>query len=120
MEFSKYIKEKRRMTKSCRDVSLCSDNCPLSMTNNTRNMLCYEFEDRCPEEAEKIVNEWSLKHPVITNEMKIKEIFPNANFDELLICDLDLDYMKYVNNGKVDCFMDDGECYLCTKKMVKF
>lgn len=39
------------------------DECPVSSTNNGKNVTCYELMRSNPEWFEKIVMEWAEKHP---------------------------------------------------------
>lgn len=76
MDAIEYFKTKDRMTRRC--CINCKD-CKLSPDNNGKDISCYGFESEFPEQAIKIVEDWSKDHPVMTNMDKylevIKEIF---------------------------------------------
>lgn len=81
-----YFNEKRRMTKKRKLYAgiykgelNCSD-CPLSSLNNdaTDMMTCGELETLCPEQAIKIVQQWSNEHPPKTFLTEFLKNYPNA------------------------------------------
>lgn len=70
-EYATVVKERRRM---CKEVVTCS-KCPLSAINNKTKAYCDNFMSRSPEEADRIIMQWSAEHPIVTNAMKFKEVF---------------------------------------------
>lgn len=77
-----YIKEKSRMTNKCIiDCTICH----LDKENNGYSLPCSIFEEEYPEEAIKIVQKWSDKHPKITNKEKFIEVMENTFGLELKI-----------------------------------
>ena len=81
MDALEYLKEKIRM---CIGRN-CSD-CPQSFTKNGVKMGCENFEVEYPEQAIKIVEDWSKENPVATNKDKylevMKETFGIDKFNE--------------------------------------
>lgn len=75
-----YLKNKRRM---CKETT-CAD-CKLSLHNNDEGLHCEIFTKRYPEQAIKVVEEWTQEHPAMTNENKylqiIKETFNLKAYD---------------------------------------
>ena len=67
MEFKEFAKNQQRM---CSETS-CAD-CPFSSYSNS---ICSDFILSNPDEAEKIVKEWTDEHLLITNRDKFKEVF---------------------------------------------
>ena len=57
----------------CRNYLGCKEDCPLRKKTGTYG--CGDFVVSNPSEAVEIVEEWSKKHPIITNAMKFKEVF---------------------------------------------
>lgn len=75
-----YFIEKARMVKRVGD-GICHikcEDCPLSIANNGKAVLCSEFETLYPEEAISAVQRWSDKHPQRTFLTEFLRIFPNA------------------------------------------
>ena len=70
MEAVNCLKEKKRM---CNTIG-CSE-CGLSHFNNGHSILCHFFMEEFPEEAVRIVEEWSKEHSMKTMGDKFKEIF---------------------------------------------
>ena len=71
MDAVKYFKNKKRMTDSFRTCAAC----PFLSINNGKGESCCNFEELYPEEAVRIVEEWSKAHPIQTNADKFKEVF---------------------------------------------
>lgn len=76
MDAIKYFNEKARMTEFC--LNHCN-KCSLSGMRNGRDMICRIFELRYPEDAIKIVEEWSKEHPQKTYLMDFLGKYPNCN-----------------------------------------
>lgn len=74
-----YLKEKVRMTKfedgSC--GIKCAD-CPLSSSNNEKELFCDNFQLLYPKEAIAIVQKWSDEHTIKTYKDDFFEKYPNA------------------------------------------
>lgn len=70
-EYSTVVKERRRM---CKEVQTCS-KCPISAINNKTKTYCDNFMSASPEEADRIIMQWSKEHPVTTNRRKFEEVF---------------------------------------------
>ena len=106
MEATKYLKEKSRMTNNC--MIKCSE-CPLDSHNNAKNKSCVNIEGKFPQEAIKIVQEWSEKHPLKTRKDRLLEVFPKTKMNEFGlpngICCLNLGYD--------DCEEHRGDCISC-------
>lgn len=85
MEFQEFVRERRRMCKE----TFCSE-CPISKFRIDCSYACLTN----PEEAEKIVSDWSKEHPIVTNEQKLKEVLQDT-FGE--------DYKNYM---LISCFSE--------------
>lgn len=70
-----YLKEKNRMTKSCK---INCENCQISSDNNKTDLSCEEFENAYPNKAIEIVQAWSDEHQVETRAEHFMKMFPNA------------------------------------------
>ena len=70
-EFQKVIKDRLRM---CTTIKEC-ENCPISQYNNGKDAVCQKYVVEYTDEAEKKIEDWAEKNPVMTNGMKAKEIF---------------------------------------------
>ena len=79
MDAVKYLKEKRRMTQEC-DIS-CRD-CLLGPYRNGAGKQCDAFAYSHPEDAVRIVENWSAEHPVKTRQSEFLKMFPNAQICE--------------------------------------
>ena len=83
IEALKFLLEWKRMCKSFGER--CGD-CPLWI--NHADFWCNHILDAMPEEdAEKIVSivsEWSKEHPIVTNEMKVREVFGDNAANSIL------------------------------------
>jgi hypothetical protein len=71
-EFKRVMNDKKRMCEMY--ISNCK-TCPLNSDNNGTNLKCEDFFRENPEKAEKIIEDWTNKNPVITNADKFKEVF---------------------------------------------
>ena len=70
MDAIEYLKEFNRMCSTC----ICPD-CPSPVRDAHNYGTCLDFSLAQPEEAVRIVEEWSKAHPVMTNAMKFEEVF---------------------------------------------
>ena len=70
-EYTTVVKERRRM---CKEVQTCN-KCPISAINNKTKTYCDNFMSASPEEADRIIMQWSKDHPVMTNRRKFEEVF---------------------------------------------
>ena len=61
------------------------------------------------EETISKVEQWAKDHPVKTRQSEFLKIFPNADIDNILPCDLD----KNLKRGH--CHDDDAGCFYCKK-----
>ena len=79
-----YLSEKARITKSHKIGFCCIAciDCPLSMYNNGKNMLCTALELKRPETAVKIVQKWSNEHPQRTYLSEFLQHYPNVELYE--------------------------------------
>ena len=102
MDVLEYFKIKKRMTNKC---EMKCDECPLYDKSNNKQLGCKRFEMLYPNEAIKIIEEWSKKHPLITNADKYKEVIKETFRDDLIdVCD------KQVPNFKCSSFASCDEC----------
>lgn len=76
MTASKYLKEKARMTNTCK---IACQRCLLSSDNNGLHCTCSVLQATRPQEAISIVRQWSVAHPQKTIKDDFFEKFPNAN-----------------------------------------
>lgn len=70
-EFQKVIKDRLRM---CTTIKEC-EKCPISQYNNGKDTVCQEYVVKYTKEAEKKIENWADKNPVMTNELKFEEVF---------------------------------------------
>ena len=81
MEALDYFKEARRMCKSYPDCK----GCPL-INSPCGSIRCLEgrsdAEMRC---KIKVVEQWSKEHPLVTNEMKVREVFGDNAVNSILV-----------------------------------
>ena len=102
MDAIEYLKTRTRMTSNC---TVNCDECLLHYKNNNKELYCNKLEEYYPKVAIQIVEEWSKKHPLITNADKYKEIIKETFGDDLIdICD------KQVPNFKCSNFRSCDEC----------
>ena len=80
MEFTEYMKIKRRMTQSSEDCTCSLDChvCPLGLYENGYSCNCRRLELIYPEKAESIVKKWADEHPEKTLMQDFLKKFPNA------------------------------------------
>lgn len=69
-DFQLVLKERERMC----DSFLGCMRCPLAK-GQIEIAGCRERTFANPAEAERIIMQWSAKHPIVTNAMKFKEVF---------------------------------------------
>lgn len=63
-------------------------------------------EDAIKKNIDKVIK-WSKDHPVKTRQSEFLKMFPNADIDNILPCDLD----KNLKRGH--CHDDDAGCFYC-------
>ena len=81
MEALDYFKEARRMCKSYPD---CKD-CPL-INSPCGSIRCLEGRSDAEMRCEiKVVEQWSKEHPLVTNEMKVREVFGDNAVNSILV-----------------------------------
>lgn len=92
MDAVKFFKEKKRM---CDMYESCQTGCPLYVEHTQKFTMCNQYCLRSPEEAVRIVAEWSAEHPVKTRQSEFLKLHPNADVREgvLNVCPnrIDLD-----------------------------
>lgn len=81
MDAIEYLKEKGKMTNSCKNYTNCS-KCKLSMDNNDIGLNCSLFEQTYPEKAIKIVEQWGKDNPKKTYLSVLLEKLPNTFLDK--------------------------------------
>lgn len=89
MDAVKFIKEKERM---------CGRGCEISLF--TECVGCDHWIEQYPEEAVRIVEEWSKAHPVQTRREKFKEVFGKDACN--VVCNLSCTCVGYSENC-TDC-----------------
>lgn len=80
MEFSTFVKERKRM---CDSMTGC-DKCPvreIHLELEPTTPFCTAFILRYPEQVELIVAKWSAEHPRQTILQKLLEHFPDTPLD---------------------------------------
>lgn len=75
MDAIQYLKEKERLTKCSRDSDCV--NCRLDFENNKFNVSCDVLEGRYPEEAIRIIEEWSKEINWSTIEIDTRLLVSN-------------------------------------------
>lgn len=110
-----FIKEKHKMTNNCQ---IRCAKCPLSQNNNgaDNKMTCYDFEERYPEKAIKIVQKWSDEHPQKTYLTELLKVFPNAQLNDSGtpkgMCPHELGLKD------IDCEKTDNACVKCWNQAI--
>lgn len=72
MEYLDAVNTKKRM---CKAYKCQCDDCPLSSTNNGTANCCEVLLANYAEVAEKILSDWAVAHPPMTNADKFVEVF---------------------------------------------
>jgi len=103
MEALVFLNEYKRM---CESTGGGCAVCPMSTGNNKHNVTCSHLLTKCPEDACKIVEQWSKEHPIITNAMKFKEVFGHKpqSINGIIFC-------PPVTPGAFEC--DRVDCMKC-------
>lgn len=91
MDAVKYLKERNRHIKRNDDgyCQISCTKCLLSKVNNGRGIECRIFETKYPDEAVRLVEDWSRNNPQKTYNQDFFEKFPDARKDEFgdpLVC----------------------------------
>lgn len=84
MEALEFMSEWRRMCKS--NMGTC-EKCTLRK-NGVSNICASIIEDTCEcdlEDTVHCVTEWSKEHPMVTNEMKVREVFGDSAVNSILV-----------------------------------
>ena len=100
MDAVKYVKTQDRL---CRSKDSCFE-CPLQ---DKENCGCIADTIEYVEKAVQIVEEWAKDYPVKTRQSEFLKMFPNADIDCILPCELD----KNLKRGH--CHDDDVGCFYC-------
>ena len=80
MEALDYFKEARRMCKSYPDCK----GCPL-INSACGFIRCIEGRSDAEMRCEiKVVEQWSKEHPIVTNEIKVREVFGDNAANSIL------------------------------------
>lgn len=99
MDAVEYVKTVRRLCASHSDCDTCK------LYGNGGCM--FSFMEKEPEKAVRIVEQWAKDHPSKTRKNELLKMFPNADIDNILPCDLD----KNLKRGH--CHDDDAGCFYC-------
>ena len=75
MDAVKYLKTRKRMTKSC---TIDCQKCGLFASNNGYRLYCRTFEEEHPIKAVEIAEKWEKEHPLKTRMQVFFEKFPDA------------------------------------------
>ena len=84
MEALEFMSEWRRMCKS--HIGACA-GCPLK-EHGVRNICSNIIEKTCEGDLKDVVHfvtEWSEAHPLVTNEMKVREVFGDNAVNSILV-----------------------------------
>ena len=112
MEFIKAIEIKKRMC----DKLWCSD-CHLGRLKNGTDLICPNFMQKSPAEAEKILIDWDKANPAKTFLTDFLEKYPNAPLnDNGIPYDICPIYLGYTDNDE-DC--TDIKCSACWNRPLK-
>lgn len=104
MDVVKFVKSVNRL---CKNQSGCA-KCPIW----EKGMCMARLSDYSVENIEETISkveQWAKDHPVKTRQSEFLKIFPNADIDNILPCDLD----KNLKRGH--CHDDDAGCFYCKK-----
>lgn len=106
MDAVEFLKEKNRMTNDC--CISCYD-CPLYEKNNKKKTDCSDLEDKYPETAVEIVEQWSREHPRKTRQSEFLKLFPDAKIvnGHINICPQDADSKL---SGLMSCVDSCAKC----------
>lgn len=112
MDAVEYGKAKERMCQAVKRNMLCSDTCPLFITNLLKNTNdekydCHSAISKFPEQAVEAVEKWSKEHPVKTYLSVLLEKFPNVklNNDDIpkTVCPNELFNLKEQGCPDIKC-----------------
>lgn len=105
--------EKYRI-KMCKEMILKKGGCGACEMYDVVRLRCRTPASVCMKEDEDyykknvaIVEQWSKDHPIKTRKSEFLKMFPNADIDSILPCDLD----KNLKRGH--CHDDDEGCFYC-------
>lgn len=105
--------EKYRI-KMCKETILKKGGCAACEMYDLVRQRCRTPASVCMKEDEDyykknvaIVEQWAKDHPVKTRKSEFLKLFPNADIDNILPCDLD----KNLKRGH--CHDDDAGCFYC-------
>ena len=84
-EFCEVMKQRERM---CESYGLNCNDCGLCSRNNEKKEQCEIFTVHHPQEAEKIIMDWTKEHPFQTNADKFREVFGIGVGDGVYKCNL--------------------------------
>lgn len=103
-EFVKVMRDKERM---CDSLGILCRGCRMKHGNNGTTYVCMDFMKAYPEEAEKIIEDWAKKNPVMTNEMKFKEVYGHIPVNKC--------YADITHRAKCAGDCDGCEYYACSE-----
>lgn len=79
-----YIDAVRTRARICKAYKCKCADCPLSSSNNGTSYCCDDFFTHGAEVAEKILSDWAVAHPPMTNADKFIEVFGKDIGKEIL------------------------------------
>lgn len=106
MDAVEFYKSMKRM---CYSGEMC-EKCPLYNNFSEMGSVCdvlLHIKDEKASRVKSIVEQWTKSHPVKTRQSEFLKMFPNADIDCILPCDLD----KNLKRGH--CHDDDAGCFYC-------
>lgn len=112
MDAVKYLKEKGGMTNKC--LIKC-ENCQLGFGNNNTDVGCRGLEDSHPEKAVEIVEAWAEEHPLKTRQSEFLRVYPNVEFEDNGIVDIDPCTMDTKQYARGNCKMQYS-CSSCRRE----
>lgn len=100
MDAVEFLRKAQRMCDSFGDCECCpgvENACPINDTDKREN----------PEGVVAAVEKWEKDHPIKTRQSEFLKMFPNADIDCILPCDIDKTLFK------AHCHDDDCGCTYC-------
>lgn len=102
MDAVEFVKTVNRL---CKNQSGC-EKCPIRK-NGTCMAGCGGVSVKSIDETVSKVEQWAKDHPIKTRQSEFLKMFPNADIDCILPCELD----KNLKRGH--CHDDDVGCFYC-------
>ena len=103
MDAVEFFKTVNRLCKnqSCNECPVYKNGCMVGFDDDSIKII---------DETVSKVEQWAKEHPIKTRKSEFLKMFPNADIDCILPCDLD----KNLKRGH--CHDDDGGCFYCKQE----